>query len=62
MCQEAFNKPLEVLWPQGKPISEPKLQDLKSILHLIPNDAEQFYKNLKSNENIVDDIDGLQQT
>nr|CAI5838748.1 unnamed protein product [Callosobruchus analis] len=30
---------LVTLWPEGKPISEAKLADLKSIRHLIPADA-----------------------
>lgn len=40
---------MEPLWPNGKPISEAKLNDLKSLLPLIPEDAQDFYK--KTNRN-----------
>lgn len=36
-----------------------KLKDLKSIFPLIPADAKQFYKNLKGDVNVFDDIDGF---
>lgn len=45
------------LWPNGQPVSLPKLQDIKSIMHLIPGDARQFYENLTSDPDIVDDDD-----
>lgn len=47
------------LWPHGKAISRPKLDDLKSMLHLIPGDAKQFYQSLFTDEHIVDDIEGF---
>lgn len=50
------------LWPNGKPVSLPKLQDIKSIMHLIPGDARQFYENLTSDPDIVDDVDGIDGT
>lgn len=50
---------MDLLWPTGKPISDAKLTDLKSIMHLIPSDAQDFYKNLKSNDTVDDDIDGF---
>ncbi|KAH9628494.1 hypothetical protein HF086_017320 [Spodoptera exigua] len=49
---------MDLLWPTGKAISEAKLSDIKSILHLIPNDAKDFYKTLTSSD-IEDDIDGF---
>lgn len=51
---------MDLLWPTRKPISEAKLTDLKSIMHLIPRDAQNFYETLKSTDNIIeDDIDGF---
>lgn len=41
----------------GKPISEVKLANLKSI-PVIPKHAHDFYNNMKSSENVEDDIDG----
>lgn len=52
------NSDMDLLWPTGKAISEAKLSDIKSILHLIPNDAKDFYKTLTSSD-IEDDIDGF---
>lgn len=48
-----------MLWPNGKPLSRPKLEDLKSTMNLIPADGKQFYKKIHSNFNVVDDIDGF---
>lgn len=50
---------MEVLWPQGKPIAEAKLKDLKSILHLIPKDAHEFYVNLVGDDQIKEDLEGF---
>lgn len=50
---------LKPMWPTGKAIPGPKLKDLKSLLHLIPNDAKGFYQTLTSDENILDDVDGF---
>ncbi|KAJ4444902.1 hypothetical protein ANN_06700, partial [Periplaneta americana] len=47
------------LWPNGKPVSLPKFQDIRSIVRLIPGDAKQFYLNLISDPNIEDDVDGI---
>lgn len=47
------------LWPQGKPISKPKLDDLKSLLPLIPSDAKSLYRSLFIQNNVQDDIDGF---
>ncbi|XP_047518759.1 uncharacterized protein LOC125058680 [Pieris napi] len=38
------------LWPEGKPITQAKLNDLKSMFNLIPEDCLLFYKNLKGME------------
>lgn len=50
---------MDLRWPKGKPIPEPKLKDLKSLLHLIPEDAQYFYKNLTGDGTVQDDIDGF---
>lgn len=49
---------LDPLWPTGKPISPAKLADIKSLMHLIPGDAKQFYKNLIAADDVTDDIEG----
>ncbi|KAJ8720783.1 hypothetical protein PYW08_006248 [Mythimna loreyi] len=53
---------MDPLWPSGKPISEAKLNDLKSLLHLIPDDAQEYYKKLSGNSTVQDDIDGFSGT
>lgn len=57
--RKTLEKLLEFLWPNGKPIPEKKLEDLKFLLPLIPKDAKQFYKNLVGDPNIEEDIDGF---
>ncbi|KAF9418473.1 hypothetical protein HW555_004761 [Spodoptera exigua] len=47
------------LWPTGKPVPDAKLKDLKSMLHLIPQDSHDFYVKLTGNEDTEDDIDGF---
>ncbi|CAG9819851.1 unnamed protein product [Phaedon cochleariae] len=54
-----FSKLLESLWPNGKPIAEKKLEDLKSLLCFIPKDAKKFYKNLIGDPYIEEDINGF---
>jgi hypothetical protein len=54
-----FLHTLPLLWPDGKPISDPKLKDVKSLLNLIPSDAKQFYRGFFSHQDIEDDIDGF---
>lgn len=54
-----FYELLDPLWPQGKAISRPKLDDIKSILHLIPCGAKNSYDTLMTDVEIVDDIIGL---
>lgn len=46
-------------WPQGKEIAQAKVDDIKSVMHLIPADCHDFYNTIKGNINIVDDIDGI---
>ncbi|XP_050503607.1 uncharacterized protein LOC126882675 [Diabrotica virgifera virgifera] len=54
-----FKESLVLLWPDGKPIPDKKLEDLKFLLSLIPKDAKEFYKKLTGDPNMEDDIDGL---
>lgn len=35
-----FSQTLDLLWPKGKSISDAKLADIESLLHLIPGDAK----------------------
>jgi hypothetical protein len=55
-CREAKGSPYSYrLWPDGKPIAEAKLKDLKSMFHLIPKTHHEFYKKLTSDPNSEDD-------
>lgn len=47
----------ELLWPEGKTIPQAKLEDLRSMYNLIPEDCQTFFNNLKGT-NINEDIDG----
>ncbi|KAI8440587.1 hypothetical protein MSG28_001811 [Choristoneura fumiferana] len=42
-----------------KPIPEAKLKDLKSLLHLIPQEYHSFYVNLDADKHIEDDLEGF---
>lgn len=53
-----FSSNLMTLWPDGKPVAEPKLKDIKSYMHLIPKIDQNFYKNLVGDPNIQEDIEG----
>ncbi|CAH0597202.1 unnamed protein product [Chrysodeixis includens] len=55
---EISDEDLTLLWPNGKEIPQVKLDDLKSMFDLIPKDCLAFYKSLKGNKNIIDDVDG----
>lgn len=46
------------LWPEGKQVAQAKLDDLKSMFHLIPEDCLDFYRSLVGSAEIVDDVDG----
>lgn len=50
---------MEPLWPTGKPVAEAKINDLKSMLHLIPQDSHDFYVKLVGNTDIEEDIEGF---
>lgn len=50
---------LTLLWPNGKEIPQAKLDNLKSMFDLIPKDCLPFYKSLRGNENIMNDVDGF---
>lgn len=52
---------MDPLWPNGKPIPEAKLNDLKSLLHLVPDvpDDAEYYKKITGNSTVQDDIDGF---
>lgn len=54
-----FKDLLLPMWQNGKEISVPKLQDIKSIMHLIPEDCQDFYRNLVGKEGLEDDVDGF---
>lgn len=41
-----FKDLLTPMWPEGKKISHPKIEDIKSVMHLIPNDCKHFYEIL----------------
>lgn len=53
-----FKDLLMPMWLKGKKISNPKLVDIKSVMHLIPNDCKQFYENITGTD-IMDDVDGF---
>lgn len=56
---DSFSALLSPLWPNGKPISLPKLIDLASLLPLIPSDCQQFYSQLQSGPDATDDVEGF---
>lgn len=44
-----MSEELEVLWPEGKAISAPKLKDIQSTFHLIREAEQEFYNTFISN-------------
>lgn len=52
---------LDHLWPQGRPLSKKKVDDLKNILELVPDKYKYFYSFLGVVESreFDDDIDGF---
>lgn len=51
---------LTKLWPNGKEINQAKLDDIKSIMHLIPADAQEFYTHFTGNGIInLEDVNGF---
>ncbi|CAG9837583.1 unnamed protein product [Diabrotica balteata] len=59
VAMQSLSNHLIPLWPTGKPLSVPKLNDLRFLMHLIPNDAKPLYRSLFSNNTVEDDIDGF---
>ncbi|KAJ8884086.1 hypothetical protein PR048_015943 [Dryococelus australis] len=55
----SFNELGVPLWPNGKPVSVPKLSDLKSMMNLIPDDAKPTYQSLFASPQVDDDIEGF---
>lgn len=55
ICENDFSP----LWPNGKEIPQAKLDDLKSMFDLIPKDCLGFYKSLRGNTSLTDDLDGF---
>lgn len=56
---EVSENDFTLLWPNGKDIPQAKLDDLKSIFDYIPKDCLDFYKSLRGNPSLDDDIDGF---
>lgn len=50
---------LTQLWPNGKEINQAKLDDIKSIMHLIPADAHEFYTHFTGNAIIEENVNGF---
>ncbi|CAB3241860.1 unnamed protein product [Arctia plantaginis] len=50
---------MQMLWPDLKMIPQAKLNDIKSLMHLIPRDAQAFHKKLTGDNSIEDDVDGI---
>lgn len=55
---------LDQLWPNGKPLSKEKIDDIKKILNLVPDEDKHFYSFLDTvaSGDFVDDIDGFGET
>jgi len=54
--KNVFVPKLPSLWPSGKPLSVPKLADIRSLLPLVPIDCQALYLGLLSDDAIVDDV------
>lgn len=52
---------LDRLWPNGRPLSKAKLEDLKEMMELVPDKYKYFYEFLLdcTAHNFDDDIDGF---
>lgn len=57
-----FSNNLERLWPNGKPVAQAKLDDIRSYMHLIPAADQGFYLNLIGDTSIEEDIEGYNVT
>lgn len=55
------NIQLNQLWPEGRPLSQEKVKDLKSMLPLIDEDDQHFYQFLNNAQTCEfnDDVDGF---
>ncbi|CAH2005914.1 unnamed protein product [Acanthoscelides obtectus] len=53
-----FSRHLQPLWPNGKPVAEAKLKDIKSYLNPIPPADHPFYVNLIGDDTIEEDTEG----
>lgn len=51
-----FSENLNLRWPNGKGISQPKM---KLMLHLIPNDTKSYYRKFFEYASIVNKIDSF---
>lgn len=52
---------LEPLWPEGKVLSKNKIDDLKYLMRLVPEEHKSFYSFLETveSDDFEDDIDGF---
>lgn len=52
---------LEQLWPNGRPLSVAKLNDLREMMELVPDKYKYFYQLLEvvPSQDFVDDADGF---
>lgn len=52
---------LEPLWPQGKGLSKNKIEDLKYLMKLVPEEHRSFYSFLETveSDDFEDDVDGF---
>lgn len=53
-----FQSKLNVLYPEGKPISEKKVSDIQSLMSLVPEECKSFY--ITNNLQIADFEDDLE--
>lgn len=55
---------LEKLWPEGRPLSNEKVKDLKQLLLLVPDHQKPFYSFLNHvpTAEFIDDVDGFGQS
>lgn len=56
--QDFGESKLDILWPDGKEISNKKLNDLKALMPFIPKDVKDFYKGLRGID-FEDDLEGF---
>lgn len=54
---------LGALWPNGRPISQEKLKDLKDMIELVPQEHRHFYERLNTvkTADFIDDVEGYGQ-